>query len=484
MRVLIPLLPLIFSEEIELSDSNFDKEIKKFPSSLVKFYAPWCGHCKSMAPAFASAAKKLRKDDIQLISVDCTENSDTCQKFSVNGYPTLKTFKNGKSVKDYEGGRDEQSIIDKMREISLPSFIEINTKDDLQDLRNSETIPVVVGYFKSSTGRGAIQFRQASEDFTGSVKFAIVYTDEGFDKEQVPAIKLFRNPRMKSKFEQEVIVYDDEKFSHAKIERFVTENRFGVAPLLDEKEQETYGYPQIVAVYDVDYVKNPKMSQFWRNRVMKTSLEFPEINFAISDTKKFINRFAATGLELNDPKKQGELGSPLVFAFDNAETYYVMEDEFLPDCKALKSFVGKFKAQELEKFVRSEKEPDQQKSNKKLTAKNLKQNIDNKPAFIKFYAPWCGHCTAMAPAWEELAEKYKDFDVVIGDYNAIDNTLAVPQEEIKDFELSGYPSIYWKAKDGKAEKYSGGRSFGELEDYLKKKLKASTKKLEKDLEDL
>lgn len=62
------LLALVFSaircyevedEVLILHDSDFPGILEEFPNILIKFYAPWCGHCKRMAPAYAEAAKEL-----------------------------------------------------------------------------------------------------------------------------------------------------------------------------------------------------------------------------------------------------------------------------------------------------------------------------------------------------------------------------------------------------------------------------------------
>lgn len=57
--------------------------------TLVEFFAPWCGHCKSLAPNFAKAATAL-KGTAKLASVDCTVEKDLCSRFGVQGFPTLK----------------------------------------------------------------------------------------------------------------------------------------------------------------------------------------------------------------------------------------------------------------------------------------------------------------------------------------------------------------------------------------------------------
>jgi protein disulfide-isomerase-like protein len=81
------------------------------PATIIKFYAPWCGHCKRMVPAYEDAARKLT-GEARLGEVDCTQHKLVYGTFGVRGYPTLKVFTGSiESAQPYTGKRETDDFI-------------------------------------------------------------------------------------------------------------------------------------------------------------------------------------------------------------------------------------------------------------------------------------------------------------------------------------------------------------------------------------
>jgi len=103
---------------------------------------------------------------------------------------------------------------------------------------------------------------------------------------------------------------------------------------------------------------------------------------------------------------------------------------------------------------------------KNLTAGNFQQKVEksDKTWFVKFYAPWCGHCKHMHPAWVDLAQKYCDENgkIQIGQVNADEET-----ELSSQFDIQGFPTLIL-FKDGKMYKYKGERTVEKFAEFIEK----------------
>lgn len=100
------------SDVIQLDESSFQEQVLAGDDIwLVEFYAPWCGHCKKLAPEWEQAATNL-KGEVKLGAVDATAYQALAGQYQVQGYPTIKVFLPGKKHRplDYQGAREADGI--------------------------------------------------------------------------------------------------------------------------------------------------------------------------------------------------------------------------------------------------------------------------------------------------------------------------------------------------------------------------------------
>ncbi|KAK8041279.1 protein disulfide-isomerase erp38 protein [Apiospora phragmitis] len=138
------------SAVLDLVPDNFDKVVlKSGKPTLVEFFAPWCGHCKNLAPVYEELAGVFAASkDVQIAKVDADAEKSLGKRFGVQGFPTLKFF-DGKSDKpeDYNGGRDLDSltkfITDKTgvkakRKLEMPSQVNMLTDKTFKEIIGSD----------------------------------------------------------------------------------------------------------------------------------------------------------------------------------------------------------------------------------------------------------------------------------------------------------------------------------------------------------
>jgi len=87
-----------------LNDKSFRGHVSR-GDHFVMMYAPWCGHCQRLKPDWDKLAKKPGVQGVSVSKVDCTASTTTCAEYSVQGYPTLLYFRNGKKIDLYDGAK-------------------------------------------------------------------------------------------------------------------------------------------------------------------------------------------------------------------------------------------------------------------------------------------------------------------------------------------------------------------------------------------
>lgn len=125
--------------------------------------APWCGHCKALAPEYAKAAGVLKSEssEIRLGKVDATVQSELGERFKIRGYPTLKFFIDQQPI-DYSGGRTSEEIIAWLKKKSGPAAVTVASASELKKLQDENEV-TVIGLFKSADSTEAQAFQNVAK---------------------------------------------------------------------------------------------------------------------------------------------------------------------------------------------------------------------------------------------------------------------------------------------------------------------------------
>ncbi|KAK3329615.1 protein disulfide-isomerase precursor [Apodospora peruviana] len=440
------------SDVEQLKKDNFEEYVKANDIVLAEFFAPWCGHCKALAPEYEEAATSLKEKDIKLVKVDCTEESDLCQQFGVEGYPTLKVFRGLDNVSPYKGQRKAAAITSYMIKQSLPS-VSLLTSETLEDFKKADKV-VVVAYIDATDKASNETFGKVADKLRDTFPFgasndAALAEVEGV---KVPAIVVYKE------FDEGKTVFTD-KFDVEAIEKFT---KIAATPLIGEVGPETYA-DYMAAGIPLAYIFAETAEE--RKELSDAIKPIAEaqrgvINFATIDAKAFGGH--APNLNLKADKFPAFAIQETV---KNQKFPYDQDKEITHD--SIKAFVDDFVSGAVEPSIKSEPIPETQEGPVTvIVAKNYNDIVldEAKDVLVEFYAPWCGHCKALAPKYEELAglyakSEFKD-QVVIAKVDATAND--VPDE------IQGFPTIklYPAGAKDKAVTYSGSRTIEDLIKFI------------------
>ncbi|EDV91834.1 thioredoxin domain-containing protein 5 homolog [Drosophila grimshawi] len=362
---------------IELDPETFD-EVIGAGNVFVKFFAPWCGHCKRLHPLWEQLAEIMNIDEpkVKIAKVDCTKHQTLCADHQVTGYPTLRLFKLGEteSVR-FKGTRDLPAITDFInQELNTPASEDLSGQQlkDEQNPNLGKVVELTEDTFAKHVSSG-----------NHFVKFFAPWCSHC--QHLAPTWEELANALVKE--------------PAATISKIDCTQYRSIC-----QDFEVKGYPTLLWIED-----GKKIEKYAGARDLATLKTYVE---------KMIGAPSGSN-DVNDATKD---------ALDATKKQTVLQlngkDEF-----------------------------------EQATADGI--------TFIKFYAPWCGHCQKLQPTWEQLATEALASDAGIS-VAKVDCTSPDNRQICIDQQVEGYPTLFLYKNGQRQNEYEGSRSLPELQAYIKK----------------
>mmetsp|Transcript_10543 Transcript_10543/g.25395 ORF Transcript_10543/g.25395 Transcript_10543/m.25395 type:complete len:435 (-) Transcript_10543:178-1482(-) len=259
---------------VDLDNDSFQAAIDDPANPLwfLKFYAPWCGHCKRMAPVLDDVAIKL-KGKMAIGKIDCTKHKAVCNDHKVTGFPTLKYSIDGKIVSEYSGGRDEKSILAFAEKMSSPAVVQIRRLEEAKKFahNNADDGIVFLGSGKQNSKlwnafAKVARKKQASAYFLWLEQLESP-TDDGRDNSYVDRIEAgFIEPRR----------WESEELTEEKFDAWVQDQNIPTLVTLTPNnfpKISRNGRPLLMGIIDIE---NEELVAHFKSHMMDFLLKAPQ----------------------------------------------------------------------------------------------------------------------------------------------------------------------------------------------------------------
>lgn len=428
---------------VVLTEKNFDEVINGNQFVLVEFYAPWCGHCKHLAPEYKAAASVVKDEGIVLGKVDATVESELASKFGIRGYPTLFFFRNGNKM-EYTGPRKSEGIVQWVRKKSGPLVAKLADAEALKTFL--ETHPITIVDF--SEQETSILEKVAGE--YDAFSFAQAPYSAADPDVTADTIRLFRD------FD-ETIDYDGSLTSAETISKWVADNAFPYvesAPNSWGRLREQELPIGLLVLEEEDTDPESKEPLALTNKLAKANKG--KFNFAFLGPKFLPN-----------VKEMGVSGNklPTLVVISSDDKRYPYPDEYDFEEGKIQSWLNGIADGSVAAHFKSEEEPENNDGPVKVIVGKTFESIvldPTKDVFIEFYAPWCGHCKSLAPTFDKLGEHFaKNDKIVIAKIDATAN-------DNPSVQIRGFPTLYFFTTTTKQNpiEYNGGRDLDSLVSWI------------------
>ena len=470
---------------VALDDKSFDSFIGS-GVWFVEFYAPWCGHCKRLAPIWEELAS--RSTIIQFAKVDTTKNVQLVRQFDIRSLPTLKMIE-GDRVYSYNGTeRDKSSLEDFMAKYkSLP--YEEKPPKNVGPKRHVELLSEANFAQKTKNGAWFVEFyapwcgwckrltpvwEQLARDLTG-VHIAKVDATENVNLQT--AFKVTSFPTLKMIEGDKVYTFTEKNRDLETLKNFIRSYRTlkgeeNPALKMKTKATSSKGGGSVVVLNQENFSRKTE-SGIWFVEFYAPWCGWCKRLAPVWD--ELASQTTGVNIAKVDATENPELGRmygvrsyPTLKLIEGDKVYTYSEPN--REMASLQSFLSKYKwmshehnptrarsveAQQFGVVVDEDDKTDY------LFDSNFWEKISTGKYLVEFRAPWCAACKQFAPTIKSLASQAKGYRVGVVDCER-------DMELCQVFEVQSYPSLF-VVENGMAYRMTGERSEDAIDEFAKSK---------------
>ena len=395
-----------------LTDDLFQRAIDENPFLLVKFYAPWCGNSKELAPGFANASKILRakESNVKLAKMDATTNKRTADRYGIKHFPTVKLFRlygDEFSLKhslptEYKGKETPEAIVDWVEKMSTSPLRKLETLKEVKEFVQKHDI-AIVGLFKDQRSWAVDNFVAAAEQLDGfGYEFGITSDNAVFEAYDISNDELV----LFKKFEEGRNDFKGKRgWGVDQIKNFAISNSLPLVVEYDPKlalrisENENSALYLITSSRSEEFVAHKDLM----NRIAqdnKGKLIPVLVDIESKGTEELLENLGVEKAEI-----------PTARFFKNENEIFMYQDDEISESK-ISVFMNDAKRGRIKPMThtKSEELPTNWDSGnvKILVGKNFQDVVDSsKKVFAFFYSPEISACLDLEPLWEQLGEDFK-----------------------------------------------------------------------------
>ncbi|XP_026190700.1 protein disulfide-isomerase A4 [Cyclospora cayetanensis] len=506
------------SGAVALSGDSYDGFMAAHSLVLVMYYAPWCYWSRAAFAELDAAAKLLSHHEPPVIAakIDCTEHEDTCNNEFIQAYPTIRLYIDG-VAQLYEGRRERTNLVHWV-DLRVDRDKQLVSTAHLDELINSsrrgegeDGHVVVVAAFPPDYNKGG--FQSVARAFGEEVFFGdtanpdvIKHLIDAHVLPGLPAAERRGKAALKELVPPFVVVFvphKDETAAHIyrgsvgevnELRLFVRQWLFPVVSLFD---METIGNtffkdlrPKLLLLLDsqehgvllkqatASRPKDPLLAAF---RAQAEAHRANVVAAVSGNTTRFEKQLLSLlGIEEESlpqvrllyvsPKSEGphhptqkyKPSPSLPFPAPGSDKSSGSQEAF---SRALDGFIKAVLTHQLAPYFRSEAPPEVPEPKgrvRTLVASTFASDVRQEAnVLVEFYAPWCGFCRKMEPAYKELAARVADVPGLI--IARIDAT----RNEVDGVAISGYPTLYlYRTGEQEPLLYIGDRTTADMLQWL------------------